>query len=262
MLGWGRAILLQLAHPKVAAGVADHSAFRSGPGTAAVRLHQTVRAMLSLTFGDERRYAKTIEMIRAIHRRVNGRLREPVASFPAGAYYSAEDPDLLLWVHATLIESVVLVYDALIAPLDERARDAYCAEARRVAIDLGARDAEVPATWTALRAWLDATCRAGVIQVGSDARHVAGAVLAPPMSFLLWPARSVNRTVTVGLLPKAIRDQYGMVWTPRDDQRLARTLRRLRAVRRRTPRSLAWWADARREARSDTRASAGPPGSG
>jgi uncharacterized protein (DUF2236 family) len=249
VLGWGRAILLQLAHPKVAAGVADHSAFRSGPGTAAVRLHQTVRAMLSLTFGDERAYAQTIDMIRTIHRRVNGRLREPVASFPAGEYYSAEDPDLLLWVHATLIESVVLVYDAVVGPLDEPARDAYCAEARRVAIDLGAREDEVPRTWAALLAWLDRTYRSGVIAVGTDAHHVAGAVLAPPMSFLIWPARSINRTVTVGLLPGAIREQYGFSWTSRDVHRLDRALRRVRAFRRRLPRSLAWWADARREDR-------------
>jgi uncharacterized protein (DUF2236 family) len=143
----------------------------------------------------------------------------------------------------------VLVYDAVVGPLDEPARDAYCAEARRVAIDLGAREDEVPRTWAALLAWLDRTYRSGVIAVGTDAHHVAGAVLAPPMSFLIWPARSINRTVTVGLLPGAIREQYGFSWTSRDVHRLDRALRRVRAFRRRLPRSLAWWADARREDR-------------
>ena len=111
ILAWPRAILLQLAHPLVAAGVAEHSTFRAGPVTAAKRLHHTIRAMLSLVFGDEAAQARTIAAIRAIHKRVNGQLKTDVGPFPAGTRYSAEDPALLLWVHMTLIESVVFAHD-------------------------------------------------------------------------------------------------------------------------------------------------------
>ena len=104
LLGWSRAVLLQLAHPLVAAGVAEHSTFRGGRLTAAKRLHQTVHAMLALTFGDDAQYAVAISKIRAIHRRVHGRLRAAVGPFPAGGPYSAEGPALLLWVQATLVE--------------------------------------------------------------------------------------------------------------------------------------------------------------
>jgi uncharacterized protein (DUF2236 family) len=84
LLGWSRAILLQMAHPLVAAGVADHSHFRAGPITAARRLRDTIKAMLALSFGDAFEAGHAIAAIRAIphararpaardHRRVSGR---------------------------------------------------------------------------------------------------------------------------------------------------------------------------------------------
>jgi uncharacterized protein (DUF2236 family) len=108
VLGWSRAILLQLAHPLIAAGVFDHSGFRSSPLAAIQRLHHTTQAMLAISFGDDRRRGAAIEGIRRIHTRVNGTLPDTVGPFPAGTPYSAEDPALLLWVHATLIESVLV----------------------------------------------------------------------------------------------------------------------------------------------------------
>ena len=118
LLGWARAILLQLAHPLVAAGVFDHSGFRGTPYAAASRLYHTVHAMLSLTFGDEAARQRTIEGIRAIHRRVNGVLQETTGPYAAGTRYSAEDPALVLWVHTTLIESVLMVYEKLVRSAD------------------------------------------------------------------------------------------------------------------------------------------------
>ncbi|RPI52202.1 MAG: DUF2236 domain-containing protein, partial [Acidobacteria bacterium] len=101
--GWGRAILLQLAHPAVAAGERDHSAFRSSLRSSFRRLHSTVGAMLSITFGDTERMIATAAGINAIHDRVHGRVRGGT-----GDAYSAHDPDLQRWVHATLLESIPL----------------------------------------------------------------------------------------------------------------------------------------------------------
>jgi uncharacterized protein (DUF2236 family) len=245
VLGWGRAILLQLSHPLIAAAVADHSAVGGCPATVAARLRGTVRAMLALTFGDEQDAARTIETIRGIHRRVNGQLRETVGPYPAGTRYSAEDPALLLWVHATLTESIVLVYDDLVSPLDEAARDAYCEQAVTTVLALGAREVDVPRTWAALMTWLDATRRSGAIAVGPDARHVAGIVLSPPMASVVWPVAWGSRLLTVGMLPEDVRAQYGFSWTPRHARQFDRTRRVLRGARRRTPRAIAWWAAAR-----------------
>ena len=243
VLGWGRAVLLQLAHPLIAAGVADHSGFGASPRAVARRLHRTIGAMLSLSFGDQQTHARTIHAIRAIHRRVHGRLREAVGPYPAGTPYSAEDPDLLLWVHATLVESIVLVYDDLVAPLDQAARDAYCRQAGDVARELGSRD--VPDRWTDLVAWLDATRRSGAIVVGPEARRVARGVVAPPLASLVWPAAWLSRTVTIGTLPDDIRAQYGFAWTPRQARQLECARWLVRTARRGTPRAIAWWAAAR-----------------
>ena len=245
LAGWSRAILLQLAHPLVAAGVADHSTFRGGLLSAAVRLHHTVAAMRRLTFGTTDEARTTLDHILAIHKRVNGHLRDGIGPFPAGSRYSAEDPALVTWVHATLLESLPLVYDAVVAPLTDEERDAWCRESAPVAIALGA-DADVPHSWDALHAYLARMHGSGAIIVGNTARRLARDVLAPKLSGLIAPVRAMNRTVTVGLLPERIRSQYGLAWQTGDDRRLARTLSTLRTLRRMTPDRLAIWPDARR----------------
>ncbi|HTV03088.1 MAG TPA: oxygenase MpaB family protein [Luteitalea sp.] len=244
LAGWSRAILLQLAHPLVAAGVAEHSTFRGGLLSAAVRLHHTVAAMRRLTFGTTDEARATLDHILAIHRRVNGRLRDGVGPFTAGTPYSAEDPSLVTWVHATLLDSLPLVYGAVIKPLTDDERDEWCRESAPVARALGASD-DLPESWAALQAYIAQMQASGAIIVGNTARALARDVLAPRLSTLIAPARALNRTVTVGLLPERIRAQYGMAWQPGDEHRLARALSTLRTLRRLTPDRLAIWPDAR-----------------
>jgi uncharacterized protein (DUF2236 family) len=244
LLGWSRAILLQLAHPLVAAGVADHSSFRDGGLAAARRLHLTVKAMLALTFGDAPGRAAALDGIRAIHRRVHGRIPAAAGRFPAGTPYSAEDPDLVLWVHATLLDSIPLIYEHVVQPITAKDRDAYCAEAAVVAIDLGARPSEVPRTWDALRIYMDRMYASGSIAVSAQARELASAVLAPPFAPLVAPAAWMNRLVTVGLLPRHIRTEYGFNWSGSQQRMLPRLTTALRALRRVTPSALALWPDA------------------
>ena len=245
LLGWGRAILMQLAHPLIAAGVDEHSTFRERPWSPVTRLHHTVRAMLALTYGDPAARDQAIEGILAIHRRVNGTLRERVGRFPAGTPYSAEDPDLVLWVHATLVESIPLVYELLVAPLSGAERDIYCEEAAPVAVALGARPADVPRTWAALREYLEREYASGSIAVGPQAANVARLVLAPSIAPLIAPAAWINRVMTAGLLPPDLREQYGFEWRPGDARAFERLGRGLRTLRRGLPRRLALWPEAR-----------------
>ena len=109
---WGRAILLQLAHPAIAAGVDGHSGFRGSLLNGLRRGRSTVRAMLAFTFGDREQMVATAAGINSLHDRVRGRGGEST-----GAAYSAHDPDLQRWVHATLVESVLLSYERLVGPL-------------------------------------------------------------------------------------------------------------------------------------------------
>jgi uncharacterized protein (DUF2236 family) len=245
LLGWSRAILLQLAHPLVAAGVYEHSSFRATPWAAAARLHSTVRAMLALTFGTDAEREHALHGIRTIHRRVHGQLDAPVGIFPAGTPYSAEDPALVLWVHLTLLESIPLVYELFVEPLSVAERDEYCDGAAWIALALGANAAEVPRTWSDTQAALARTFTSGAINAGPQARELATAVLAPRIASFIPLASWLNRLVTVGLMPPAIREQYGLSWEASHQQTLERVIPRVRAVRHRMPERVALWPEAR-----------------
>ena len=246
LAGWTRAILLQVAHPLIAAGVVRHSSFKDNPVSSARRLHHTVRAMLGLTFGDAAEHARVIGDIRTIHKRVRGQLTNAVGIFPAGTVYSAEDPALVLWVHGTLLESVVMAHDALVAPLAVADRDAYCREAAGVAIELGAHPADVPIEWSALERYLAAVRQSGAIVVGPDAQTVANLLLKGRFSTLMGPVAWANKTLTLGWLPSDLRTQYGFDWNDARARHFDRTVAMVRGVRRAIPDAVALWPEARR----------------
>lgn len=245
-LGWSRAILLQAAHPLVAAGIADHSAFQSGARAASRRLRATIQAMRAITCGDDASRAAAIAHIRQAHRRVHGALGAPVGAYPAGTRYSADDPALVLWAHAAKVESTVIVYERFVGVLSPEARDAYCDEAAATAIALGAAAEQVPRTWSALARYLEAEYASGRIAVSADARAIADALLFPPWLAVPPPVAWMNRLVTIGLLPDALRQQYRYGWNARRARQLDRLCRALGGLRRGVPAVVAWWPDARR----------------
>jgi uncharacterized protein (DUF2236 family) len=151
----------------------------------------------------------------------------------------------VLWVHVTLLDSVVLVYERLVAPLSPAERDAYCREAAAVALDLGARPSQVPMTWADVGAQIERMYASGALVVSPQAKELARALIEPSFATLVRPLARLNRLVTFGLLPPAIRAQYGVPWSDRDAAALGRWLDRVRRLRRLAPRAVAWWADAR-----------------
>jgi uncharacterized protein (DUF2236 family) len=245
LIAWVRAILLQFAHPLIAAGVAQHSTFRRAPGAASARLRHTLGAMLALTFGTDAERDAAVDGIRAIHRRVRGTLAHACGPFPAGTRYSAEDPALLTWVHATLLESMVLVYEQLIGPLSVAERDRYCDDAAELALALGALPGEVPRSWRELRAYIDAQFASGHIVVGDDALSLSNALLCPipgPFGSIITFALS---HLAAGLLPERVRLQYAFEWNRQCGRRFARIMSTLRRMRRVLPRSIVLWKAAR-----------------
>ena len=205
ILGWSRAILLQMAHPLIAAGVARHSTFRGGAREAALRAHGTIKAMLALTFGEPADRDATIARIRTIHTRVNGTLSADAGQFAAGTRYSAEDPALLLWVHATLLDSIACVYGMLIAPLSIDVLDAFCEESAPTLLALGGDPAAAPRSWHALTGYMEAVLGSGTLHVTPEGRDIAHAVLSPGISGVPLPGTSIHRLFTLGLLPPALR---------------------------------------------------------
>jgi uncharacterized protein (DUF2236 family) len=247
LAGWGRAILLQIAHPKVARGVAEHSGFTTERWGRLRRLHRTLAAMLALTFGSEEEAAGAAARINAIHDRVHGQLQGRVP----GASYSAHDPELLTWVHATLVESFLLAYRLFVRPVTSAEADQYCGEAGGIEAALGIPSGRLPRTERQLREYLDAMLVGGAIEVTDTARRLSLEIIRPPA--LVRPALWVAALPAVGLLPPAIRAAYGFPW----DGRRASALRVLAAATRASlpllPPALRYWAVARRAERRRSR---------
>ena len=256
--GWGRAILLQLAHPLIGAGVGDHSSFRGSLGSGFTRLSSTVGAMLKLTFGSDEDAVDAAARINSIHDRVSGRLGESVGSLDPNERYSAHDPELLRWVHATLLDSIPLTYELLIGKLTVEERDRYCAEAAIMEPLLDIPAGSLPRTAAATDLYMRDMLGSGRIAVTDTSRMLARALLFPRGSRALWPVFRALQIVTIGLLPAPIRADYGFAWGPRDARAFRRWTTMLRTAHRAAPRPVREWPAARQLRRRIAR-TAGQP---
>jgi len=213
LLGGGRALLMQIAHPKIAAGVADHSRFLTDP---LGRLKQTMETMWSIVFDDLPRARASLERLEEVHKRVQGQVRD--AGAPSrGAAYSAQDPDLLLWVHATLVDSALVVYDRFVKPLALEERRRYYEDSKKLGVLMGVPESKIPATLEAFQEYMTATVESDAIAVGAAARALARAILSPPPWFLKTFA-PVNVLITTGLLPPKLRRAYDLPWNGRREK--------------------------------------------
>ena len=118
----GRALLMQVAHPLVAAGVAEHSGFTRDPWG---RLARTMQAVYGVIYGTTGDAARIGEAVRLSHTRVHGLLGESIGLYASGTPYHAEDPELLLWVHATLVDTALEVHERFVGPVSRADRVAF-----------------------------------------------------------------------------------------------------------------------------------------
>ncbi|HEY8812957.1 MAG TPA: oxygenase MpaB family protein [Candidatus Dormibacteraeota bacterium] len=196
LLGGGRALLMQVAHPLVAAGVAEHSDFQRDP---LARLNRTMELSLALTFGSR-------EEVRAAARQIN-RTHERVS----GIGYQALDPELLLWVHATLIDSALLSYRTFVGPLTTAEAEAYYQEAKPIGALLGIPASRFPPRLAEFDAYLEGML-AGPAQPDETGRKLAALVLRPPIRRMPGALFAPLEAITAGLLPEPLRRAYGLRW--------------------------------------------------
>ena len=246
VLGWGRAILLQLAHPLVAAAVADHSDYWSGALPYLRRTKRTVGSMLDLTFGTPDEVQLTADRINTIHERVHGHLKEGTRCFPAGTPYTATDPGLLTWVHVTLIDSQLRAYETFVEALDTSEKDRYCSETAEFASLLKVPSGLLPTTHEELTGHLNVAYGDGTIQVTDTARRLSRDLLYPPGGILATSFLGLGRLTSVGLLPDSIRLAYGFRWDRGRERRFDTATGVIKRARRLSPRFVREWAVARR----------------
>ena len=208
LLGGGRALLLQLAHPMVAAGVADHSDFgRDAFG----RLANTLDLTLTVSFGDEHQRRDAAVRVADTHRQVSGaRADRP---------YRALDPELLLWVHATLVDSALVTFERFVGTIGGSARARYHEEMKRQAVTFGVPEDRMPGSFEDFRRYVDGMVAS--LEITGDARDLSRGILHPPSPVPLRPLVGLSRFVTVGLLPERIRAGYGLGWDTRHERMLA-----------------------------------------
>lgn len=191
------AILMQLAHPKVAAGVRDHSQFETD---LAGRLRRTLALTLAWVFGSR---SEAIEAIRVVNR-----LHDTVR----GADYSARDPQLLMWVHATLVYAAIRGYRTLVGPLSDGEADQYYQDTKEIGVLLGIPPEVYPIRLSDFNTYFQSMIDRGEVRVEDDARRMAAVILHPRIPGVPPLAFAPVRSLTAGLMPPRLRDEYGLRW--------------------------------------------------
>jgi uncharacterized protein (DUF2236 family) len=216
LLGGGRALLMQVAHPAVAKGVAEHSSFRHGKRA---RLMRTLRPTLAIVFGTGAQAHEAAASINRVHARVTG------------DGYRADDPDLLFWVLATLIDTALHMHARFLRPLSDDEAEAYYQDMLTAGELLGVRRDLAPPHVAGFRAYMaDAMPR---LRVTPEAREIAHDLFTGRGAAAVggWGLRQL----TLALLQPELREAYGFSWSPRQARVSGAALSLLRGVLRRTP---------------------------
>jgi len=198
LIGGARAAIMQVADPKVAAGVAQYSAYRTDP---LGRLERTMDAMLTIGFGTPERREQVLTELREVHGRVRGRTS-------GGAPYSALDPQLMYWVLATLVDTVMVVERRYIGRMRRVDRERYVDESRAVAGAFGIPERFVPEDLAAFREYMAE--RVAAIEPDVDSIDIARSLLQPGLPVVPDLAFAPLDWITAELLPTTMRHRLGL----------------------------------------------------
>jgi uncharacterized protein (DUF2236 family) len=234
-----RALLMQACDPLAVVGFQRHSIIFDDPQ---LRLQRTDERMSRIYFGSREEAEETGRVVQAMHRRVRGKTPAGYGPIPKGTPYAASDPELGLWVLATLADSAVVYYERIFGALDPSDRERYWSEYRRVGELLGLPPDSMPATHSDLKAYVDGRLRDGSLWISDDRREQAvRMILDPPWSGWMRtaaiPVTETVRLISTGLLPPEIRRLFGFSWDPGREALLRSTLLQLRLGSR-------FWPDA------------------
>ena len=222
-LGAGRAALLQIAHPWVAAALRQHSNLLND---ALGRFHSTFRVVYTMLFGSSGQALAAARQLHARHSSVRGTL-------PDGEGYQANEVGALLWVYATLVESAVLAYECALPPLAPEEREQYYAESRRMAALFGIPGEALPPDWAGFTAYTAAMLASPLLAVDEQGRALGASVLRGAGTAIRPP--HWYRSLTAGWLPERLRAQFGLTFEAREKQAVRQAARWVPRVYRRLP---------------------------
>jgi uncharacterized protein (DUF2236 family) len=232
-LGAGRALLLQLAHPWVAAAVADQSRVFADP---VGRFHRTFGVTFTMVFGSLEQALAVARKLYQRHEAVTGVLPQSAGPFAAGSSYQANQVDALRWVHATLVETALLAHELVLPKLTDDERKRYWSEARLYAALFGIPPDSLPSDWASFLAYGDAMAASDVLTVSPAARDIAQQIFSGRVTGIrppLW-----YRALTAQLLPERLREAFELPLGDAERQSAARALVWMRRIYPSLPRWL------------------------
>jgi uncharacterized protein (DUF2236 family) len=229
-LGAGRALLLQLSHPWVAAAIEQHSDTFADP---IGRFHRTFGVIFTMVFGT---LDQSISAARRLHHRhdaISGTLRSAAGPFPAGSFYCANAIPALRWVHATLIETALVAHALALPPLTREQHDRYYAESQLFAALFGIPKVCLSEDWNGLSAYIEAMAQSDTLTVTDSARAMAHRLLAGADTWLPVPAS--YKALTAGLLPPRLRDAFALRYSEAEQRAAEQLVRWVRRIYPRLP---------------------------
>nr|WP_228748038.1 oxygenase MpaB family protein [Bradyrhizobium sp. BR 10289] len=224
-LGAGRALLLQLAHPWVAAAIAEHSRTFADP---IGRFHRTFDIVFAMVFGSLDRALLSSRQLHRRHAMIVGEMPETVGPFAAGSRYCANDVPSLRWVHATLVETALMAHDLVLPQLSVEERERYWSESRIFGALFGLTADDLPADWAGFAAYNAAMAQSEVLTVSPAAREIAAQIFGGTRPWLRPPRW--YRALTVRMLPQRLRAGFGIELEERDVSAADNALRWIRRV--------------------------------
>lgn len=202
-----RSLLMQAAHPLAVSGLLAHTESLDEPYE---RLERVAQVLSAIGFGSREEADRMTAPVRAAHKRVKGTLREAVGPYPAGTPYRADDPELLMWVLFTVIDSALVVYRKYVGELSRADESAYWEDFKIVGELFGLERSEMPDALADLDEYRREMLTGDHLYVTDWARERARQiVLDPPVPLYARPLVETANFITIALLPDRLREQYG-----------------------------------------------------
>jgi uncharacterized protein (DUF2236 family) len=245
LFGGARALLMQAAHPLVVAGARETGFYERNPWK---RLERTLQLTYAITFGTTDQAQEAVRRINEVHARVRG--TDPVT----GRRYDALDPDLLLWVHASLVDSALLFERMTVGRLDDVERQRFHEEQMVAAELLRLPRERIPPTVEALGGYIDGVVAGSDLRITDASRRVADLFRHPPPEAEWRPVLRAVAWWAFGTLPPHLRGMYGVRWSSLREVRLRASLAALRGARPAIPRRFRWILPAQQAAARTTAA--------
>ena len=212
--GAGRAPMLQIAHPWVTRGIDQHSETRADPLGRAAR---TFTAVLSIVYGSLEQALREAVIVHDVHSKIVGTLAQKSGAFAKGSDYRANEAHAMLWVHATLWDTTVLMHELFVKPLTRQQKEAFYEETRLFAYMFGIPDHILPPNWHEFVEYNQRMWDSDQLTVTDATRELAG-FLFEPLHWVLTPAMSWLKVVTSATLNQRLREDFRLEFGPKEQR--------------------------------------------